>query len=1009
MRTVTLDQPVELFVKAIPLWNEARLKKMNWGSKTVFWVLFLVPSLAGQVVPGVVSGVVLDPSGRSIAGALVEATDESRGVVFRARTDSAGFYQLSHLEPAGYRMSASAASFETVSVTSVRVTVNSKRRLDFRLPLLGRKEVVEVQAPPQAVDSQSAELGLSLDRDSIARLPLNQRDFLQLALLTPGVNPPVEDSELSQRGSFAMHAGGAREEFNNFLLDGVDNNDPDVNRFVVQPSVDAIQEFKIVTNSYSAEYGRSGGGQVNVITRSGANEFHGYAFEYLRNRILDARNFFDAAENSKFVRNQFGFGLGGPVARNRLFFFANAEFLRERRGLSRLASVPDAAERAGDFSQLDRAIVDPFTQAPFPGGRIPESRIDPVARRIAALFPLPNRPGRSGNHLGQPVFSGDSSTGNARLDYQATGRDRLSFRYSHGVSDLFEPYAEDTAATPGFGDTVHDPGRNIMAHHERIISASAVNSFRFGLARFSREILTENDAAGAASYLGVNWLDAAARGFPAFNVAGYSRVGDITSLPIVRDSDTYHATEALSLSRGRHLVKLGGEIRHMEHDGTLDLLTRGSLSFSGQISRSGMSDLLLGLPSFTLRAQADNPQALRSTAYNVFIQDDWKVRPDLTLNLGLRHEYNTPATDPGDRMYTLDPSTGGLAQVGTGSIPRAGYRASGTRFGPRFGVAWSPSSDTVARAGYGVYHDSGMLVVSTAQYFNPPLFNLRVFFPTLTSLLKLSDPFPAGGGMAPPAALNLLDSSLTGAYLQHWSFNVQRSVGGLGVFSVAYAGSKGTHLIRSRDVNQPRPAPGPVQARRPDPRYGNILLIESGSSSSFHSLQASFSRQLSARLAVHGAYTFSKSIDDTSAFLSTKADKNFPQDSLDFRSERGLSSFDVTHRFVSSQVWELPGRHWLTRGFEVRGIVVAQSGQPFTPRLRFDNSNTGNTGGNFGSDRPNLLHDPRLAEGTPDAWFDTGAFAAAPKYSFGSAGRNIVRGSGYLGWFSRPRRRLSTS
>ncbi|MGH9660033.1 MAG: carboxypeptidase regulatory-like domain-containing protein, partial [Bryobacteraceae bacterium] len=315
----------------------------------VFLALWATVPLAAQVTTGMISGYVFDPSRRPVSGALVTARQKERGLERTARTDSSGLYVLAGLVPALYDVAATAPNFEAAGAP-VEVTVDSRRRADFHLVVAGVRQSVDVPATVPLVMSGSAELGAVLDRARIESLPLNRRDFLQLALLAPGVLPPVQDSELSGRGSFAMHAAGAREEFNNYLIDGVDNNDAYVNTFSLQPPVDAIQEFKIAVSAYSAEYGRGGGGQVNVITRGGSNAFHGSLYEYLRNRVVDARNFFDGPERPKYIRNQFGAAAGGAAAPDRTFWFASFDSLRERRGLARLAAVPGAAERSGDFS-----------------------------------------------------------------------------------------------------------------------------------------------------------------------------------------------------------------------------------------------------------------------------------------------------------------------------------------------------------------------------------------------------------------------------------------------------------------------------------------------------------------------------------------------------------------------------------------------------------------------------------------------------------------------------------
>jgi hypothetical protein len=790
---------------------------------------------------------------------------------------------------------------------------------------------------------------------------------------------------LRSRGSFSRHAGGAREEFNNFTLDGSDNNDPYTNRYVLQPPVEGIREFRVLSNSYSAEYGRASGAQVNVVTRSGSNEFHGAAYEYLRNRVLDARNFFEGAARPKYIRNQFGGSIGGPVVHDRGFFFANYEGLRERRGFPRLSAVPSLAERSGEMT---RTVLDPFTRQPFPGNRIPSSRIHPLASRVLALFPLPNQ---GALHLAQPVLSDTSHNLLARGDLRMTSRDDLTIRYGWGSQDLLEPFAEEVTDVPGFGNFVTNTGHNISVQHQRIWSGSTVQTTRFAFTRSFREARQQNYLSDVNREWGISWLPANPRdfGYPTIKVAGFAQVGDPDQLPLGRTTDTWQLQPILAAVRGSHSVRFGGEIRRMATDGYLDYFSRGTMTFSGALSGVGVADLLLGLPSFALQARFDNRQSLRTTAYHAFLQEDWRVSPALNVSLGVRYEYNTPAVDPEDRMYAYVPSSRSLVQVGTQGVPRAGLRPDRNNFAPRIGFAWSPDQRLTLRAGYGMFFDSGMFVVNSSFYFNPPLFNTRVFFPTATSLLSLSDPFPSRGGITPPPSPNTLSPDVTSAYIQNWNFTVERQVSRSTTMMVGYAGSKGTRLIRSRDLNQARPGAGVLALRRPDPAYGGLFFSESGANSGFHSLQSQIDRRFARRFSVLSAYTWSKSIDDTSAFLGTKPDKNFPQDSFNYALERARSSFDMRHRLSTAASASIAG-------FELRAILAAQTGQPFTPLLRFDNSNTGNTGSIFGNDRPDLIGNPRLDGRTPQRWFDTSAFAMPRQYTFGSAGRNIVDGPGFV-------------
>ena len=965
-------------------------------------VVCVLAAMAGaasaQVTAGTLAGRVTDAAGQPIAQAEVRAEDGGHGVARQAATDASGFYRFADLPPASYDLAVTASGFRHASRDGVAIAVASATRLDFTLVLTAAAETVDVVGAAPALQTASGALGLVLDRDQIDRLPLNRRDFLQLALLTPGVQGPVDDSELSARGAVSMHVNGAREEYNNFLLDGVDNNDAYVNRYVVQPSVDAVQEFKVETNSYSAEYGRSAGGQVNVVTRRGSRTLTGFAYEYFRDRALDASNFFEGDVKQPFSRNQFGGGVGGPLVADRTFFFGTVDQLREREGLSRLAVVPGAAERLGNLAALGVAVRDPFTGRPFAGNVIPADRISPLARKVVGLFPAANRTAAGANYLGQPRQRSDDTQVTVRGDQRLSASDQLMARFSAGRPNLFEPFTEGTGFTDGFGDVVTDRTWNATVQHQHVLSGRVVNSLRVGANGFSREVLTENHATDVGAAWGVNWLDVApeSHGYPIINVAGYSKVGDAFALPILRNAKTYQAADDLSVDTGNHLVKVGGEFRHIRLDSKLDLFSRGQLSFTGAFSGSGLGDLLLGLPTFGIQAVSNNPIAMRTNAASAFVQDDWRVRPHLTVNVGVRYEYVAPPVDAVDGMSTLNFATRRVVQVGTNGVSRSGLTPDRDNLAPRLGVSWRVTDRTVVRGGYGLFYDSGMLTVNTAQYFNPPQFTLRVFVPSAQGLLSLANPFPTAGGFAPPATLSVLSPDFVNGRLQHWNLAVERELPSRGIVTIAYAGSHGSDLVQPADVNQPSPGPGDVDARRPYGGFSDIFLVQSSGTSRFDSLQATFDRRMSRGFSIRGVYTLSKSTDDASAFLGTPADPNYPQNSHDLAAERAPSSFDVRHRVALSYIVDLPRTSRWTRGLQIQGITVLHSGQPFTPILRFDNSNTGNTGGTTaGSDRPNRVGDPGIDNPGADAWFSTRAFAIPAPYTFGNAGRNSLRGPGY--------------
>ena len=945
------------------------------------------PAIQAQSITAALSGYVRDSTHAFMPEAVVTATSAATGLAAEAHANAAGYYRLPGLPPGRYSVTATHHGFAPHR-QEVTLTLDARLRLDFTLaPAAGATSLTVAE-----LVSESLSTGLTLDHARLTGLPLNRRDFLQLSLLAPGVAPPVPGSELSTDGSFAMHASGAREEFNNFTIDGSDNNDGYTNRYVLQPPVESIAEFRVLTGSYTAEYGRSAGAQVNVLTRSGTNAFHGALYEYLRNRRLDARNFFDAAANPKYARNQAGASLGGPIRKDRAFFFANYEGLRERQGITRLATVPLAAHRAGDFSAVGAPVIDPFTQQPFPNARIPVSRIAPLARRVFALFPEANTGAASGNFLAQPVLRDTLDQAIARHDHRLSTHDDLTVRYGYGRGHRYDPFSAGAATVPGFGNFNDNTGHNLSAQHTRTLSPSAVWTLRAAFARAYREARQENYTTNVGAAWGAGWLNVPPRdfGYPSMEIAGLSSIGDADLFPLRRTTTTWQAQPSLQILRGAHALRFGGDLRRFRAGGYLDYFARGSLNFSGAFTTNGGADLLLGLPTLGIQARFDNRQDLRTHALNFYAQDDWRIAPRLTLTLGLRYEYNAPPTDPEDRMYALNLSTMSLDRTGTNGVPRGGLRPDRNNFAPRLGVAWTPLSHTTVRAGYGYFHDPNMLVVSSSLYFNPPLFNVRVFFPSEDSLLTLDDPFPLSGGFAPPPSPTTLSPGIRTASLQHWNLTVERTLAAATTLSAGYVGSKGTHLNRSRDLNQAVPGPGDIGLRRPLPDYDSIFFTESGGNSIYHSLQALVNRRFTGGLSLLASYTWSKSIDDSSAFLATNADANFPQNSRDYAAERARSSFDVSHRLSAAAVYNAP------HGVALRAIATAQTGAPFTPILRFDNSNTGNASGNNGYDRPNVSYDPRLSTRTPERWFNTGAFSTARPFSFGNAGRNIVEAPGLI-------------
>jgi len=994
------------------------LKLRNIVALVTFILLCAAP-LAAQTHTGSVRGIVTDQNGAVVNGATVTLTSDETGEKRTATSGGDGEYIISSLRPGPYRLEIASASFKPHS-QGVVLQVNQELRRDVILEVPGSSDYIVVTDELVPLKKDSASLGTVIENKQITGLPLDGRNFYELNLLVPGAVPAAQGSAGSVRGDFAFSVNGAREDSNNFLLDGVYNVDPKLNTFGVRPPVDAIREYEMLTSTYDASFGRNAGAQVNVVLKSGSNDFHGSIYEFFRNGALDARNYFAPTDEPapKYQRNQFGFSFGGPLVRNRTFFFADYEGTRSREGITRLANVPTLREREGDFSQSAFAPIDPLTGQPFPGGVIPVERQSAIGRRIAALYPAPNRDDAFQNFVSSPVQRDRNDSFDVRLDHSLSGRSNLVFRYSFNDRDLFEPFSGPTfSLVPGYGVNIPRRSQNVMLGETHVFTPAFINEARVAFNRVALGVFQETSGTSVNRAVGLPELSSDPRdfGLSFITVTGFSPLGDEGNNPQHSTTNTYQLLDTATYSRGGHLMKFGADIRFVQQNAFRDVQSRGFLTFSpfAQITGNALGDLLLGSPLLTGGARVDNAQHLRSSSYNFFFNDSWRAHPRLTLMAGLRYEYNSPPVDAEDRANIYDPATRSLVPVGTNGVPRGGFEADKNNFAPRVGFAWTIGDEgrTVVRGGYGVYYDQSPLAPGEALYFNSPYFDFNLFFPLpqFGIPLTLDNPFPANFPFALPDSALAIQRDLRTAYMQHWNLNVQRQLGSSRVLEVAYVGSKGTKLLSARDINQGVPnATGFVI--RPVPQFDDINILESRANSNYHSLQTRFQQRLSKGLSALASYTWSKSIDDASNFFTSAGDPNFPQDSFNTRAERGRSNFDVRHRLSVSYSYDLPfgkGRRflndngWLTSvltGWETYGIVTLQSGRPFTVALLsdIDNSGTGRSGLGFGAnDRPNVVGDPALDDPTPERWFNTAAFAFSPRGTFGNAGRNILDGPGY--------------
>lgn len=960
-----------------------------------------VAPLTGQNVRGLVTGVVNDSSGRPVGDAVVSLIESQTGKRRSTRTQAQGSFLLVQLPPTEYTLEVEKEGFRK-HVETLTLLVNQRVRLEITLAPGARAESIEVRGARELLKTETASLGAVIETSQIRNLPLDGRNFFELSLLVPGALPAAQGSAGSVRGDFAIHLNGAREDANLFLLDGVYNGDPKLNGFAVNPPVDGIQEFEVLTSAYDATFGRNAGAQVNVVTKSGGNRIHGTAYEFFRNARMDARNFFAPAGEAKpaYQRHQFGGSIGGPLRRDRTFFFADYEARRVREGLTRLTRVPTALERNGDFSQSPIRPLNPLTRQPFPLNRIPEPFQHPIGRAIANLFPLPNRADPVQNFVSSPALRDRADQFDVRIDH-ALRRSDLTFRYSFLDRDLFEPFAGPTfAAVPGYGNNVPRRAQNALIGETRAFTPHLLNELRLGFNRVAAGAFPEIAANNVNRAVGLPELSSNPRdaGLSFLTITGYSPLGHEFNNPQHGVTNTYQIVDQLTWSRGSHLIKMGADIRLLQQNAYRDVQARGFLQFLGAITFHPLADLLLGLPTVTGGARLDNPQHLRGRSMNFFIQDAVRLRSNLTLTAGLRYEYNAPPVDVVDRASLFDATRGTLVRVGTAGMPRSGYFADRNNFAPRLSLAWTPAGGpTVLRAGYGLYYDQSSLAPSEGLYFNPPYFDLRLYFPLPDRPLLLHDPFPRDFPLPVPNSAFAFQRDLRTPYVQHWNVSIQHALGRTRVIEAAYAGSKGTRLFSARDINQPRPSAAPFNPR-PLAQFADITQLESRGNSNYHSLQLRFQQRFSGGLSALASYTYGKSIDDASNFFPSAGDPNFPQDSDNVRAERGRSNFDIRQRLSIGYLYDLPlGRGKLRGGWQTGGILTFQSGRPFTVALlpEEDNSNTGRSNLGFGNnDRPDVVRNPTLSRPTPERWFDTTAFVKPPRGTFGNAGRNLIDGPG---------------
>ncbi|HYO80280.1 MAG TPA: carboxypeptidase regulatory-like domain-containing protein [Bryobacteraceae bacterium] len=975
---------------------------------------------------GTVSGYVRDASGALVPGAAITLNHENTGSRRQTTADQEGYYQFLGLVSGRYSVEAEAKGFKKVANTGLELTADQNLRADISMEIGAVTETVDVSASAAVVDTRSATLASTINDRRIVELPLSGRNVIALASLLPGVtqvSSPSNSDVTHARGGSTMTVNGSRANQSYYTLNGTFFTNPSRNTGLNVPPPDAVQELRIQTSNFTAESGRNAGAIVSVVTRAGTNDFHGALWEFHRNSALNARNFFLPRKPSE-RQNQFGATAGGPIRRDKLFVFGAYEGVFDRRAASEVSAFPPtAAERSGDFSNLSRQLVDPFTGAPFPGNQIPASRIDPVAQKVLEFVPLPPPGGMLAAISPAPR---DGHLGMTRADWNVSDRQSLFVHYYLNQNRLEAEALDFGSNIAGWmGRSQRVRNQNAGLNHTYVFSPTLLNQVTLGYTRSVSSDLPSTTRTNAE--LGM-------RGFPDYTNGGAAqfRVTGRLNLnsggPVKFISNNYDINETLSWTKGRHTLRFG--FQYLDLGFFQSFLGPATFTFNGTRTGDAFADFLTGAyRTLAFGYGVRNNDGL-SGYYGAFFQDDFKVTPRLTLNFGLRYEVMQPWVDKADRINTVDTTPGAQSRVVpnappgllfVGDLPRGLVETDRNNFGPRFGFAWDVLGDgrTAVRGGYGIFYE--MLNADTVAQENPPFagstsyVNGRLVEPAAGQVLPPVVPDPTNTGFVYPINNFFVDLTLRTPYVQQWNFSVERQVGSDISVQGSYVGRVGHKLAAYRPFNAAIYVPGTDANGRPLSTlenagqrapfypgiYGTQMLALSGAfNQSYHGAQLRVDKRFSNNFSVLASYTLGKAIDDSSTTTLGGCVSN----PYDLRSERGRAQFDARHALSVSWFYTpLPARRgWfgaLFGGWNTSGIHRVRSGYPLTfyngddVALAMDICN--------GSEQhPDLIADPaREHESRGDMitrFFNTGAFRRPQTGTYGSAGRNILSGPAFV-------------
>jgi outer membrane receptor protein involved in Fe transport len=1033
--------------------------------------LFAIPLFAQTF--GEVTGRISDPSGAVVPGAKISLTNVATNAIRTAVSTDSGNYTFPVVAPGLYNVKVEQAGFKTAS-SNVQVQVQQAVRLDFTLQLGQITETIEVSASSQMLQSETASLGTVIENKGVTELPLNGRNYLSLVALAANANTlsPIAGQAAGRQGgdraSQSISVGGNRIMFDYFTLDGVTNTDPNFSTYVVLPSIDAIQEFKVQTGVYPAEFGHQST-QINVVTKSGGNVYHGALFEFVRNDKFDAMPYaFTTSHPAKspFKWNDYGFELDGPVRipglldlRNRLFFMANYERRSVRTSSQAVYSVPTAAMFEGDFSAWPTTIYDPNnldssgSKTPFPGNRIPANRIDPISKKFLKYYVSSNLPGFSSNYVKDNSYPNNRQGFTARVDFVESARSQWTGRYSWGDEDQASTGISIT------GSKILTNYQQWLATNTRTFTPSLVNEARFGYTKMNNSLGTYSAyVSDTVKDIGIPGLASGppvAWGVPmaSFAGSGFVAIGDAQDGPFAIDDNTLQLVDNIAWTRGKHSFRFGFEYTRQNFNQIGNQFSRGQFAFQPNATMStdrkggdAFADFLLGDLWNSIVAVALAQSEFQRNAVGAFADDTWKLTPKLTLSLGLRYELTPPWYNNRNNLFLAyvphiqansnppasetpymvrqgncsDPYAGPPplnirwttvdAKCSNGLLPDQLLKTSYRDFAPRVGIAFSPDSKTVVRAGWGIFYNQE---IGNAWFDLARNIGGRVTLQgnTGTPNLFWSNAVPPSGTYAnvPSPYAYAMNPDHRTSYSMQYLLNIQRQLSPNWALEIGYLGGASRHLYGFQDANQGIPGTvGSVTSRRPYKGFSNIQWVHDGGNGSYNSLSIKATRRFSQGFSVIGSYTWSRSIDTTSGIRVQGFDTLYPQNSYCLACEKGPSAFDTPHRMVTSVLYDLPvgkGKalnisnrvvNTILGDWNLGGILTLQTGMPGNLSIGgLDNAGTGSGG----YDRPNSTGiSPYLDNPTPSRYLNLDAFVVAPPGQFGNAGRNSVRGPGIIGF-----------